>query len=99
MRKIILVTFFLCSLTSLLAQRFVVIEKNSASQSVFDYNDQLSLMGLLNNNIGSLKDYIRDSYEYSYRNNLDYGLKDGPEMKEYESILNEFEKSTRFKIS
>jgi hypothetical protein len=92
MRKIILVTVFLCSLTSLLAQRFVVIEKNSASQSVFDYNDQLSLMGLLNNNIGSLKDYIRDSYEYSYRNNLDYGLKDGSEMKEYESILNEFEK-------
>lgn len=92
MIKTILVTFFLSILTSLLAQRFVVIEKNNASQSVFDYNDQLSLMGLLNNNIGSLKDYIRESYEYSHRNNLDYGLKDGSEMKEYESILNEFEK-------
>ena len=92
MIKTILFAFFVSSLTSLLAQRFVVIEKNNASQSVFDYNDQLSLMGLLNNNIGSLKDYIRESYEYSHRNNLDYGLKDGPEMKEYESILNEFEK-------
>jgi len=92
MRKIILFTFFVSTLTSLLAQRFVVIEKNNASQSVFDYNDQLSLMGLLNNNIGSLKDYIRESYEYSHRNNLDYGLKDESEMKEYESILNEFEK-------
>ncbi len=92
MRKTILFAFFVSSLTSLLAQRFVVIEKKNASQSVFDYNDQLSLMGLLNNNIGSLKNYIRDSYEYSYRNNLDYGLKDGSEMKEYESILNEFEK-------
>jgi hypothetical protein len=92
MRKIILVTFFLCSLTSLLGQRFVVIEKNNASQTVFDYNDQLSLMGLLNNNIGLLKEHIRDNYENSFYNNLDYGLKDGSEMKEYESILNEFEK-------
>jgi hypothetical protein len=92
MRKTILFTFFVSTLTSLLAQRFVVIEKNNTSQSVFDYNDQLSLMGLLNNNIGSLKDYIRESYEYSHRNNLDYGLKDESEMKEYESILNEFEK-------
>jgi len=92
MRKIILFAFFFINLNSLLAQRFVVIEKNDASKSVFDYTDQFSLMGLLNNNIGSLKDYIRDSYEYSYRNNLDYGLKDGAEMKEYESILNEFEK-------
>ena len=92
MRKTILFAFFVSSLTSLLAQRFVVIEKNNASQSVFDYNDQLSLMGLLNNNIGLLKDHIRDSYENSFYNNLDYGLKDGSEMKEYESILNDFEK-------
>ena len=92
MKKIILGIFFFINLTSVLAQRFVVIEKNDISQSVFDYNDQLSLMGLLNNNIGSLKDHIRDSYEYSNRNNLDYGLKDGSEMKEYESIRNEFEK-------
>ena len=92
MIKTILFAFFVSSLTSLLAQRFVVIEKNNASQSVFDYNDQLSLMGLLNNNIGLLKDHIRDSYENSFYNNLDYGLKDGSEMKEYESILNDFEK-------
>ena len=82
--KIILFAFFLLNLTSLLAQRFVVIEKNNASQSVFDYNDQYSLMGLLNNNIGILKDHIRESYEYLYGNNLDYGLKDGEELKEYE---------------
>ena len=92
MRKTILFAFFVSSLTSLLAQRFVVIEKNNASQSVFNYNDQLSLMGLLNNNIGLLKDHIRDSYENSFYNNLDYGLKDVSEMNEYESILNEFEK-------
>ena len=92
MRKTILFTFFVSTLTSLLAQRFVVIEKNNTSQSVFDYTDQFSLMGLLNNNIGILKDHIIDSYEYSFRNNLDYGLKDESELTEYESILNEFEK-------
>jgi uncharacterized protein (DUF427 family) len=92
MNKIILFAFFFLNLTSLLAQRFVVIEKNNASQSVFDYTDQYSLMGLLNNNIGILKDYIRDSYEYSFRDNLDYGLKDESELTEYETILNEFEK-------
>lgn len=92
MRKIILVTLFVSILTSLVAQRFVVIEKNDASKSVFNTDDQYSLMGLLNNNIGALKDYIRESYEYSHRTNLDYELKDGSEMKEYESILNDFEK-------
>ena len=92
MKNIILFAFFLLNVPSLLAQRFVVIEKNNTSQSVFDYTDQFSLMGLLNNNIGILKDHIIESYEYSFRNNLDYGLKDESEIKEYESILNEFEK-------
>lgn len=92
MKKIFFVAIFLINLTSLLAQRFVVIEKNNASKSVFNTDDQLSLMGLLNNNIGALKYYIRESYEYSHRTNLDYELKDGSEMKEYETILNEFEK-------
>jgi hypothetical protein len=93
MKKIILSVIFLINLTSFLAQRFVVIEDNEASKSIFDDNDQYSLMGLLNNNIALLKDYLAENM--SYLNQADYsdfGLKDGADLKEFESILNEFEK-------